>query len=48
MIADDELDILYFCDIGMEPFTYFLSFARIGTYPMCGVGTSRDDGCFHH
>ncbi len=28
-IADRGLDILYFPDIGMEPFTYFLAFARL-------------------
>ena len=28
-IADAELDILYYTDIGMEPQTYFLSFARL-------------------
>ena len=38
MIADDELDILYFCDIGMEPFTYFLSFARLAPIQCAGWG----------
>jgi len=28
-IAEAELDILYFTDIGMEPLTYFLGFARL-------------------
>ena len=28
-IADLELDVLYYTDIGMEPLTYFLSFARL-------------------
>jgi protein O-GlcNAc transferase len=28
-IAEAELDILYYTDIGMEPLTYFLSFARL-------------------
>ena len=28
-IADAELDILYYTDIGMEPLTYFLAFARL-------------------
>lgn len=28
-IAGEELDILYYADIGMEPFTYFLAFARL-------------------
>lgn len=29
LVAEQELDILYFPDIGMEPQTYFLSFARL-------------------
>ena len=28
-IAGEQLDILYYADIGMEPFTYFLGFARL-------------------
>ncbi len=28
-IAGEELDILYYADIGMEPFTYLLGFARL-------------------
>ncbi len=28
-VADQELDILVFTDIGMEPFTYFLAFSRL-------------------
>ena len=38
IIAEDELDILYFCDIGMEPFTYFLSFARLAPIQCAGWG----------
>ncbi|MDG2033870.1 MAG: hypothetical protein P8J29_08030, partial [Rhodospirillales bacterium] len=38
MIAEDELDILYFCDIGLEPFTYFLSFARLAPIQCAGWG----------
>jgi len=37
-IASDELDVLYFCDIGMEPFTYFLSFARLAPIQCVGWG----------
>jgi len=29
LVAEQELDILYFPDIGMEPQSYFLSFARL-------------------
>lgn len=28
-IADERLDVLYFTDIGMDPYTYFLGFARL-------------------
>ncbi len=30
-IAEDRLDILYFQDIGMDPITYFLAYARLAT-----------------
>lgn len=29
IIADARLDILYYTDVGMSPFTYFLAFARL-------------------
>ncbi len=29
VIAGEALDVLYYADIGMEPFTYFLGFARL-------------------
>jgi protein O-GlcNAc transferase len=29
MIAEQQLDILFYTDIGMEPLTYFLAFARL-------------------
>lgn len=29
LIADHELDILYYPDLGMEPLTYFLAFSRL-------------------
>ena len=29
IVAEEKLDILFFTDIGMEPFTYFLAFARL-------------------
>lgn len=31
VVAQQNLDLLYFLDIGMEPQTYFLSFARLAT-----------------
>jgi predicted O-linked N-acetylglucosamine transferase (SPINDLY family) len=29
IIAEERLDVLYYTDIGMSPFTYFLAFARL-------------------
>lgn len=29
LIADEELDVLFYTDIGMDTFTYFLAFARL-------------------
>ncbi len=29
MIAEQELDILFYLDIGMDPYTYFLAFSRL-------------------
>lgn len=31
IIAEQELDILYYTDIGMEPMSYFLAFSRLAT-----------------
>ena len=31
VIAEQELDILYYTDIGMEPMSYFLAFSRLAT-----------------
>ncbi len=36
-IGEAKLDILFFCDIGMEPWSYFLSFARLAPLQVtCG------------
>ena len=36
-IAEAELDILFYCDLGMEPWSYFLSFARLAPLQLtCG------------
>ncbi len=36
-IADQQLDILFYCDLGMEPWSYFLSFARLAPLQLtCG------------
>lgn len=37
-IAEAELDILYFPDIGMEPSTYFLAFARLAPLQLVACG----------
>jgi len=37
-IAEAELDILYFTDIGMEPLTYFLGFSRLAPIQCVGYG----------
>ena len=39
-IAEAELDILYFTDIGMEPLTYFLGFSRLAPIQCVTWGTS--------
>ena len=38
IIAGDKLDIIYFCDIGLEPLTYFLSFSRLSPIQCVGWG----------
>ena len=38
MIASRQLDILFYQDIGMEPFTYFLSFARLAPVQCVSFG----------
>jgi len=37
-IADLELDILFYQDIGMDPFTYFLAFARLAPVQCVSFG----------
>lgn len=37
-IAEAELDILYYPDIGMEPSTYFLAFARLAPVQLVACG----------
>ncbi len=37
-IADAKLDILFYCDLGMEPWTYFLSFARLAPIQLTSGG----------
>jgi protein O-GlcNAc transferase len=37
-IAEQELDILFYPDIGMDPYTYFLSFARLAPVQVVSWG----------
>ncbi|MDA1089750.1 MAG: tetratricopeptide repeat protein [Proteobacteria bacterium] len=37
-ISDENLDILFYPDIGMEPFTYFLAFSRLAPVQVVGWG----------
>jgi predicted O-linked N-acetylglucosamine transferase (SPINDLY family) len=41
IIAEEELDILFYLDIGMDPYTYFLSFARLA--PVQAVSWGHPD-----
>jgi len=41
IIAEEELDILFYPDIGMDPYTYFLSFARLA--PVQAVSWGHPD-----
>jgi protein O-GlcNAc transferase len=43
-IAQAELDILYFPDIGMEPTTYFLAFARLAPVQILACGHPDTSG----
>ncbi len=38
LVAELELDILFYQDIGMEPFTYFLAFARLAPVQCVSFG----------
>lgn len=37
-IAQEELDVLFYTDIGMDPWTYFLAFARLAPVQCAGSG----------
>ena len=50
-IAEERLDVLYYTDIGMDPATYYLAFARLCPGAVRHLGTSQhdrlaDDGLF--
>jgi len=38
MIAQQRLDLLFFTDVGMDPFTYFLAFARLAPVQFASWG----------
>ena len=43
-IAGEELDILFYLDIGMDPYTYFLSFARLAPVQAVTIGHAETSG----
>jgi len=43
-IAEQRLDVLVFCDIGMYPLTYYLAFARLATVQINTWGHSDTSG----
>jgi protein O-GlcNAc transferase len=43
-IADARLDVLVYCDVGMEPLTYFLAFARLAPYQVAFYGHPETTG----
>lgn len=44
IIEDEELDILFHLDIGMDPYTYFLSFARLAPVQAVTIGHAESSG----
>ncbi len=43
-IAAQELDILLYLEIGMDPYTYFLSFARLAPVQVVSIGHAESSG----
>lgn len=43
-IAAAELDILFYCDLGMDPWSYFLSFARLAPLQLTSGGHPLTSG----
>ncbi len=43
-IAAEELDILFYLDIGMDPYTYFLSFSRLAAVQAVTIGHAESSG----
>lgn len=44
IIAAQELDCLFYLDIGMDPYTYFLSFARLAPVQAVTIGHAESSG----
>jgi protein O-GlcNAc transferase len=44
MISEARLDVLVYCDIGMEPLTYFLAFARLAPVQIAFYGHPESTG----
>jgi len=44
IIAEEKLDILFYLDIGMDPYTYFLSFARLASLQAVTIGHAEASG----
>jgi len=43
-VANLELDCIYYPDIGMEPFTYYLAFSRLARFQCVGWGHAETTG----
>lgn len=43
-IEDEKLDILFYLDIGMNPYTYYLSFARLAPVQAVTIGHAETSG----
>lgn len=43
-IEDEKLDILFYMDIGMNPYTYYLSFARLAPVQAVTIGHAETSG----
>lgn len=44
MIADAQLDMLVYCDVGLEPLSYFLAFSRLAPVQVAGCGHPSTSG----
>lgn len=44
VIAGHELDVLFYCDVGMDPLTYFLAYSRLAPIQCVGWGHPDSTG----